>query len=401
MIVASSILFRLTCLFSLIALITAQTVADSSDVFDVTKYSASCDATADVNSKAFADAWQAACKCAGNTTFLVPEGTFQLGPVKFVGPCTGATPKVQILGTLVAPSDVKAFTDPAWIEFDSVHELVMEGSGVIDGQGQEAWGQDCKDKAISLRLFRVINGKVSNLTFTKSKFFHIAVHKSQMITVENLNISAPCDSKNTDGVHVSGSSDVILNALTIGTGDDCISIGPGSVNITISGVKCGPGHGISIGSLGKYKDEENVANIHVKNCTVTGTSNGLRIKTWPGSPPSEAFNITFEDVALNNVSYPIIIDQSYCPHGHCTTTEPSQVKLRDIFFNHIHGTSNTEAAVTLQCSEVVPCQNVKLQDINLSPFPSFCPNISSICSHVLGAVLGIQSPDPCLGPHVP
>jgi galacturan 1,4-alpha-galacturonidase len=75
----------------------------------------------------------------------------------------------------------------------------------------------------------------------------------------------------------------------------------------------------SIGSLGKYKNEENVGNIHVKNCSITGATNGLRIKTWPGAPPSEAYNITFEDVSLINVSNPIIIDQKYCPNGKCTT----------------------------------------------------------------------------------
>jgi galacturan 1,4-alpha-galacturonidase len=81
----------------------------------------------------------------------------------------------------------------------------------------------------------------------------------------------------------------------------------------------------SIGSLGKYQNEANVGNIHVKNCSVTGATNGLRIKTWPGAPPSEAYNITFEDVSLINVSNPIIIDQKYCPNGKCTN---HQVKDR-------------------------------------------------------------------------
>jgi Glycosyl hydrolases family 28 len=48
----------------------------------------------------------------------------------------------------VAPPDIKAFPGPAWIEFDALHELVVEGGGVIDGQGQSAWKQDCSNKAI-------------------------------------------------------------------------------------------------------------------------------------------------------------------------------------------------------------------------------------------------------------
>jgi len=37
----------------------------------------------------------------------------------------------------------------------------------------------------------------------------------------------------------------------------------------------------SIGSLGKNKSYETVEEVHVRNSTFTGTTNGARIKTWP------------------------------------------------------------------------------------------------------------------------
>jgi len=46
-------------------------------------------------------------------------------------------------------------------------------------------------------------------------------------------------------------------------------------------LQCGPGHGINTGSLCKYKEEEFVKGITVKGCTLKGTVNGVRIKTWP------------------------------------------------------------------------------------------------------------------------
>ena len=53
----------------------------------------------------------------------------------------------------------------------------------------------------------------------------------------------------------------ILNTV-IATGDDCISVGYSNKKITISVVTCGPGHGISIGSLGKYKTEKEVVGVN-------------------------------------------------------------------------------------------------------------------------------------------
>ncbi|CAH2038616.1 unnamed protein product, partial [Thlaspi arvense] len=123
-------------------------------------------------------------------------------------------------------------------------------------------------------------------------------------------------SSNTDVIHVHSSSNIRILNSTIGVGDDCVSISSGSIDVLVSGTRCGPGHGISIGSLGKYKNEEEVKGIIVQNCTISG----IRIKTWPTSPPSQANNIIFEDIMMINVSTPFIIDQDYCPSNSCNTT---------------------------------------------------------------------------------
>jgi hypothetical protein len=67
----------------------------------------------------------------------------------------------------------------------------------------------------------------------------------------------------------------------------------------------------SVGSLGKYPDEKDVRGIVVTNCTLRNADNGVRIKTWGGSPPSQASNILFQDIIMDNVKRPIIIDQTY------------------------------------------------------------------------------------------
>ena len=67
----------------------------------------------------------------------------------------------------------------------------------------------------------------------------------------------------------------------------------------------------SVGSLGKYPDEKDVRGVVVTNCTIRNADNGVRIKTWGGSAPSQASNILFEDIIMDNVKNPIIIDQTY------------------------------------------------------------------------------------------
>ena len=66
----------------------------------------------------------------------------------------------------------------------------------------------------------------------------------------NLEIVAPGDSPNTNGIHVSASRDVVIQNFTIATRDYCVSIVTQSSGIEIKKLVCGPGHGISIGSLG-------------------------------------------------------------------------------------------------------------------------------------------------------
>lgn len=63
-------------------------------------------------------------------------------------------------------------------------------------------------------------------------------------------------------------------------GDDCISIQTGCSNVSVHNVNCGPGHGISIGGLGKDNTRACVSNITVSDVNMYNTKNGVRIKTW-------------------------------------------------------------------------------------------------------------------------
>ena len=167
----------------------------------------------------------------------------------------------------------------------------------------------------SLKFRNILNLDISGISSVNAKAFHMFLVKTKNVNVQNIKITAPAESPNTDGIHLSNAVNVHIVDSLIATGDDCISVGRGSTNVTVERVTCGPGHGLSVGSLGKYPNEENVAGIHFKNCIMKDTDNGLRIKSWGGSSPSTAVDITYEDIMMTNVKNPIIIDQNYGSRG--------------------------------------------------------------------------------------
>ncbi|PPD85282.1 hypothetical protein GOBAR_DD17782 [Gossypium barbadense] len=281
------------------------------------------------------------------------------------GPCK-APIELQVEGTVKAPANPGAFKEPKWITFNKIENFKLFGGGLFDGQGTIAYKREgcknhdyCGSLPINLRFDFLTNAMIQDITTKDSKQFHVNVLGCKNITFEHFTVSTPDESPNTDGIHIGRSDGVNVLNSDIKTGDDCVSIGDGSKNLVINGVTCGPGHGISIGSLGLFKNEEPFDGVTVKNCSFTNTSNGVRIKTWPGAERGICSNIHFEDITVTNVSSPIIIDQKYCPWNKCKINEESKVKLSNISFKNIHGTSALPEAVKIICSATLPCENVR------------------------------------------
>ncbi|KAM7257229.1 hypothetical protein ACFE04_012970 [Oxalis oulophora] len=250
-----------------------------------------------------------------------------------------------------------------------------------------------KDNQLAIKLNNVSNAIIRGITSLNPQGFHMFITNSQHIRAYNLHLLAPADSPNTDGIHISKSSFIKIARSVIATGDDCVSIGQSSTNISVKKVLCGPGHGLSIGSLGKYEDEGDVKGIIIKNCTLISTDNGLRIKTYGGSQPSQASNIIFQDIIMKGVKNPIIIDQEYQSHN----KGPSRVKLDDIRYINVRGTSTSKLAVSLTCSKTCPCTNVRFNNINLKFVGDNQPKVpfSSCCTNAKVNYMGFQSPNPC------
>lgn len=88
------------------------------------------------------------------------------------------------------------------------------------------------------------NIEINGLASQDSQKFHIVINGCKNVKVHDVKVSAAGNSPNTDGIHVEQSTGVTILNSKIGTGDDCVSIGPGTTNLWIENVACGPGHGI-------------------------------------------------------------------------------------------------------------------------------------------------------------
>lgn len=249
----------------------------------------------------------------------------------------------------------------------------------------------------NIRYNFITNSIIRGITSLDSKQFHMNVLGCTNVTFDHVTVTAPEDSPNTDGIHIGRSSGINITDCNIKTGDDCISLGDGAKQVTVVRTTCGPGHGISVGSLGKYPNEEPVEGVFITNCTLTGTQNGVRIKTWPDSHEGTASDMHFQDIIMNNVGNPILIDQEYCPWNQCKLSVPSKVKVSKVSFKNIRGTSSTPVAVKLVCSGGVPCQNVEVGDVDLAYSGPLGP-VTSVCKNIKPVLSGKQTPVTCAAP---
>ncbi|KAL8531017.1 hypothetical protein ACS0TY_007867 [Phlomoides rotata] len=291
-------------------------VAADETVFDIMNYDAKADGQTD-DATAFIQAFRAACDATGPTRVTVPAGkVFSMSEIVFQGPCkAGPTITIEINGNLSAVSDPSSYSRSTWLLIDKVNGIKVTGHGTFNGNGQSVWqyadGTETNRLPVSLILQETKDSEISNLNFIDSMGFHTKVTDSINVLITNLTITAPDESPNTDGIHLTNNTNVKITDCVIGTGDDCVSIGDGNVNLLITRVFCGPGHGLSIGSLGKREGETDVSGVSIINCTLTKTTNGARIKSYHASPKLKASGIIFQDIVMNEVKNPIIIDQHY------------------------------------------------------------------------------------------
>uniref|UniRef100_K4A1H6 Pectate lyase superfamily protein domain-containing protein n=1 Tax=Setaria italica TaxID=4555 RepID=K4A1H6_SETIT len=338
--------------------------------FDVGSFGAAGDGQTD-DTGAFQNARSQACSSAQPAVLLVPAGkSYFVKETSLSGPCKSKV-TFKLEGTLQG--------HPHRVSFSNVDSLT------VTGKGKTSWKNSCRRNhkmpctfAPAALTFSSCNHlKVENIKLLNAPQIHLWVESCSDVMLSRLTIASPGNSPENDGIHVAHSDGVRILGAKIKAGDDCISIAMGTTNLYATKIECGPGHGISVGSLGKGSTRAEVSNV-----TIDGAQ--------------------FLNMVMNKVKNPIVIDQDYCTTSDpskpkaCSQKDSAAVEISNVEFSNIRGTSVARDASRLHCSEAFPCRGVVLRDIDLKTRRGGEKNATtSTCENaVLGETSNV-SPAPC------
>ncbi|MBF7699067.1 glycoside hydrolase family 28 protein [Acinetobacter pollinis] len=233
----------------------------------------------------------------------------------------------------------------ALITFNNSNNAGIYGEGTIDGQGSAVlndkmtswWDLAQKAKAggnqNAPRLIQINNSQnitLYKITLKNSPNFHVVFYKSNGLTVWDTTINTPANARNTDGIDPISSRNVTVAYSNISTGDDNIAIkanpnSGSSRDMSFIQNNFGSGHGLSIGS----ETIDGVYNIDVNGLIMSGTDNGLRIKS-DKSASGEVAAVNYNHVTMSNVKNAIMMDTIYENKSGSTKANWHDITYNDI-----------------------------------------------------------------------
>jgi hypothetical protein len=262
----------------------------------------------------------------GGTVRIPAPGTFLCGPLTFknnvnIQVDTNATLKMLPVDQFIS-YPAQNLTYPDLLYASSATNLMISGSGTIDGQGLLWWTNSTVSGSRPYMIY--FNGGckrvlVRDVTIQNPPKMHFVFKGSANgnITFSNMTINTTDDRANQcDGIDLVGTNILVVNC-TINSGDDNLALGSSSASaytsdVLVTNCAFGVGHGVSIGS----NTAGAVSNLTVINCTFNGTDYGIRMKsndnTSGGSGQGGiAQNLNYLNIGMTNVTYGAVVIYSY------------------------------------------------------------------------------------------
>lgn len=208
----------------------------------------------------------------------------------------------------------------------NAENIVITGEGTIDGCADfDNWWYEPKKRKIAWRPRLVFishckNVVMQGVTVCNSPSWTIHPYFSEGLRFIDVKIKNPFNSHNTDGLDPESCKDIEVIGTHISVGDDCIAIKSGKIymgkklkqptmNMTIRQCCMRDGHGaITVGS----EIAAGVKDVKIKDCLFMNTDRGLRVKTRRGRGEDSVLdNITFEDITMDSVMTPFVVNSFY------------------------------------------------------------------------------------------
>jgi polygalacturonase len=250
------------------------------------------------------------------------------------------------------------------------------GKGTIDGSGQWWWDNYKTFTASRPRLVEFLNCRnitLSGVSLKNSPGWNVHPVFSSDITIENVTITAPESSHNTDGINPNSARNVTIAGCTIDVGDDCIAIKSGmdvppaerrpTENITVRDCLMKRGHGgVTIGS----ETCGDVRHVRVVNCVFEGTDNGVRLKSKRGRGGADD-DIVYENITLKNVKTAVHMTLRYGEKGEVkpAPVDEGTPTMGGITMRNIRGTA-TERVGFIEGLPERPIAGVSFENVEIA-----------------------------------
>ncbi len=208
----------------------------------------------------------------------------------------------------------------------NVENVVITGEGTIDGCASfDNWWKDAKIRKIAWRPRLVFISHCKNVllhgvTVTNSPSWTLHPYFTDNIRFVDLKVINPANSHNTDGLDPESCTGVEIVGVYFSVGDDCIAIKSGKIymgrkhkvptsDMLIRQSCMRDGHGaVTVGS----EIAAGVHDVKIKDCIFLNTDRGLRVKTRRGRGKDSVLdNITFENIKMDNVMTPFVVNSFY------------------------------------------------------------------------------------------
>ena len=375
------------------------------------------------------------CRSAGGCDIVLDGGVFLTGPLTLPSP--HARIYISANGTLrAAPKSIwkaAGWRSPGFLNGDGLLNVTIAGPGTIDGAGAAWWNATHDDLHYRPHLIKLRNATrltIDGVRLLDAPNHNVMLQDCSAVRVRALRVYAPAGSPNTDGINFAGGTDQMIADSHISNGDDCVSIvcgestkgplpgadmGAGAAsrlqskpfpyggNVVVSNVTCVNGHGVSIGSVRRGV----VRNVTVEHVTFWDSKNAARIKTYPNNTGLVS-GIVYRNITVHRVHGPnvILIDGKYCPKSQRPYPCPAgahSVRIEDVSFEGVHGDvvcADDGAVGNFNCSALVPCTSIRLQDISLQCVPN-TTSAQFRCSHIAGPAAVNVQPASCLNASEP